>query len=206
MENRIITMARQFGSGGREIGEMVAKALEIPLYDRTLIELASKKLGIDEFDLEQIDETAINRFLASYQTPDETLNSMTGYGLPLNDSMYLAQCEILHKLAEKGPCVIIGRCADVVLGDRFPCVNVFITASKEDRIQRIAKRYAISEREAAEAVRRVDRKRRYYYETYTKNEWGKIGTYQAMFNVSQLGMAMTAAAVQGMYLNLDQTE
>lgn len=206
MENRIITVARQFGSGGREIGEMVAGALEIPLYDRTLIELASKKLGIDEFDLEQIDETAINRFLASYQTPDETINSMTGYGLPLNDSMYLAQCEILHKLAEKGPCVIIGRCADVVLGERFPCVNVFITASKEARVRRIAERYSISEREAAEAVRRVDRKRRYYYETYTKNEWGKIGTYQAMFNVSQLGMEKTAAAIRSMYLNLGQME
>lgn len=204
MENRIITIARQFGSGGREIGEMTAKALGIPLYDRTLIELASKKLGIDEFELEQIDETAINRFLASYQSQDETANSMTGYGLPLNDSMYLAQCDIIHKLAEKGSCVIMGRCADVVLAERFPCVNVFLTASKKDRIQRIAERYEITEREAADSVRKVDRRRRFYYETYTSNDWGKIDTYQAMFNVSLLGKEKTSAAIQAMYHNLEQ--
>lgn len=202
MENKIITIGRQFGSGGREIGELVAKSLDIPLYDRTLIEMASKAMGIDEFDLERVDETAINRFLATYQVQEETINSMTGYGLPLNDSMYLTQCDIISQLARKSSCVFIGRCADVVLKDKFPCVNVFICANKKDRIRRIAERYEITEREASEAVRRVDKKRRFYYETYTEQEWGKIESHQAIFNVSVLGPEKTAAAIAGMYRSL----
>lgn len=202
MENKIITIGRQFGSGGREIGELVAKSLDIPLYDRTLIEMASKAMGIDEFDLERVDETAINRFLATYQVQEETINSMTGYGLPINDSMYLTQCDIISQLARKSSCVFIGRCADVVLKDKFPCVNVFICANKKDRIRRIAERYEITEREASEAVRRVDKKRRFYYETYTDQEWGKIESHQAIFNVSVLGPEKTAAAIADMYRNL----
>lgn len=202
MENKIITIGRQFGSGGREIGELVAKSLDIPLYDRTLIEMASKAMGIDEFDLERVDETAINRFLATYQVQEETINSVTGYGLPLNDSMYLTQCDIISQLARKSSCVFIGRCADVVLKDKFPCVNVFICANKKDRIRRIAERYEITEREASEAVRRVDKKRRFYYETYTEQEWGKIESHQAIFNVSVLGPEKTAAAIAGMYRSL----
>lgn len=202
MENKIITIGRQFGSGGREIGELVAKSLDIPLYDRTLIEMASKAMGIDEFDLERVDETAINRFLATYRVQEETINSMTGYGLPINDSMYLTQCDIISQLARKSSCVFIGRCADVVLKDKFPCVNVFICANKKDRIRRIAERYEITEREASEAVRRVDKKRRFYYETYTDQEWGKIESHQAIFNVSVLGPEKTAAAIADMYRNL----
>lgn len=202
MTNKIIAIGRQFGSGGREVGERVANALGIPLYDRTLIEMASKTMGIDSFELEQVDETAMNRFLMTYQSPETTLNSAIGYGLPLSDSMFLAQCDIIDQLALKSSCVFIGRCADWVLKDKFPCVNVFICADRPDRVQRISERYAITEREASEAVRRVDKKRRYYYETYTDNEWGKIEAHQAMFNVSMLGMDKTVEAIAAMYRNL----
>ena len=203
MASKIITIGRQFGSGGREVGERLSKLLGIPLYDRTLIEMASKVMGVDTFDLERVDETAVNRFLAVYQTPEDTLNSVTGADLPINDNMYVTQCNILDQLAQKSSCVIIGRCADWVLREKFPCVSVFICADKKDRIARISERYEITEREASEAIRRVDRKRKYYYESYTDGEWGKINSYQAMFNVSMLTMEKTVEAIAAMYRNLE---
>lgn len=202
MANKIITISRQFGSGGREVSEQVSKLLGIPLYDRTLIEMASKVMGIDSYDLERIDETAVNHFLSLYQKPEETINTETGYGLPLNDSMHLTQCNIIEQLAAKNSCIIIGRCADWVLADKFPCVNVFLCADYKDRVGRIAKRYGISEWEAGEALRKVDRKRKYYYETYTEHDWGKISSYQAMLNVSMLKVEKTAETIASMFRNL----
>lgn len=196
--NQVITIGRQFGSGGREIGERVANALQIPCYDRALIDLAAQKLGVDQYDLEQVDEEALNQFLASYRVPEKG-NSLTGYGLTLNDSLYLAQKDIVEKLAKKGPCVIIGRTADDVLSENPRCINVFICASKEDRAKRIMERYQLSEREARESIRRVDRRRRYYYENYTDKAWGKPESHQIMLNVSLLGMERAVDMLQAIY-------
>ncbi|MDO5417246.1 MAG: cytidylate kinase-like family protein [Lachnospiraceae bacterium] len=201
MSHKIITIGRQFGSGGSEIGELTANALGIPFYDRELIEMASQEMGIDSFDLERVDETAMSRFRILRPDPAAAINAVTGYGMPLNDSMYLTQRILIEKLAEKGPCVFVGRCADVILKDRHPCVNVFICASKKDRIARITERYFISERQAAEAIRKVDRKRRFYYESYTDAEWGSIDSHQALLNVSMLGKERTIQIIKDMYLH-----
>lgn len=197
--NQVIAIGRQFGSGGREIGERVAKELGIPCYDRALIDMASQKLGIDQYDLEQVDEAALSRFLATYQVPDKS-NSMTGYGLTLNDSLYLAQCGIIESLAYQGPCVIIGRTAAEVLHNNPKCINIFIGADKKDRVKRIMERYQLSENEAADAVRRVDRKRKFYYENYADKPWGKLESHQIMLNVSLLGMERTVELIKGVYL------
>ncbi|MDD3251467.1 MAG: cytidylate kinase-like family protein [Lachnospiraceae bacterium] len=196
--NPVIAIARQFGSGGHEIGERVAEKLGLPCYDRALIDLASQKLGVDQYDLEQVDEAALNRFLAVYQVPEKA-NPITGSGMTLNDSLYMAQCEIIEALALKGPCVIVGRTAGEVLEKNPRCINIFIGASKEDRAKRIAERYELTEREAAEAIRRVDRKRKFYYETYTDKVWGSLESYDIMLNVSDLGIEGTVEWIAKLY-------
>lgn len=197
--NQVITIGRQFGSGGHEIGERLAKDLGIPCYDRELIEMASTTLGVDSYDLEQVDEGALHKFLAAYKVPEKA-NPLTGYGLTLNDSLYLAQCNIIDTLAAEGPCVMIGRTAGEVLHNNPKCINVFIVANKADRVKRIMERYHLSEREAAEAVRKVDRKRKFYFENYTETEWGKPESHAIILNVSKLGMGRVVEIIKGIYL------
>ncbi len=199
MSHKIITIGRQFGSGGSEIGELVAKTLDIPFYDRALIEMASQEMGIDSFELERVDESAMSRFRLMRPDPSASIHNVIGYGLPLNDSMHTTQNAIIRTLAKEGPCVFIGRCADVLLRDDYDCVNVFICASREQRIARIAERYAIPERQASEAIRKVDRRRRYYYETYTDCDWGSIESHQALLNVSLLGRDRVVQIIADMY-------
>ena len=102
--------------------------------------------------------------------------------------VYQKQTEIILSLAEKGPCVIVGRCADYILRDKYDCINVFICAEKADRIKRIAKRYDLTEKKAWDRIRKTDRERKFYYETYTGLEWGSIYSHQALLNASLLGI------------------
>lgn len=197
--NQVIAIGRQFGSGGREIGQRVAQELGIPCYDRELIELASQKLGVDEYDLEQVDETALNHFLSTYQVA-ERRNPETGIGVTLNDSLYMAQCGIIDTLAAKGPCVIVGRTAAEVLQNNPRCINVFIGADRADRVKRIMELYQLSEREALSAIRRVDRRRKFYYENYTDKVWGSLESHQLMLNVSLLGKDRTVEIIKSIYL------
>ena len=105
--------------------------------------------------------------------------------------MYELQCDIIRKLAERGPCIIVGRCADFVLRDHKNCINVFICADWEDRVERIAKKYDISQRKAADKIKKMDRERRNYYESHTGQEWGSIDSHHMLLNVSRLGMDRT---------------
>ena len=151
-ENVIITIGRQYGSGGREIGIRLAKKLEIPLYDHNLVAMAAKELGISEKEAKEADETALEGFLSSYIVgPGDYTAYMNAedYMRPLSDRVYRTQSEIIKRLADRSPCVIVGRCAE---------------------------------------IKKVDRERRYYYESNTGEEWGKSGTYQVVLNVSRTGI------------------
>lgn len=200
--NPVIAIGRQFGSGGHEIGTRVARELGIPCYDRSLVDMASQELQVDQYDLEQVDEAALNRFLSTYKKL-ETGNLLTGYGLTLNDSLYMTQKGVIEALGRKGSCVIVGRTAGAILADNPKCLHIFITASREDRVRRIAERYQLSERDAADAIRKVDRKRKFYFENYTDKAWGKPDSYHVMMNVSLLGMKRTAELIAGMYRQLE---
>ena len=142
--HKIITIGRQFGSGGHEIGNLLATRLDIPLYDNNLVRMAAEKMDIREETAKAIDETSLNSFVSSYLiTPmgySSYINSEE-YVQPLSEQMYELQTEIIKKLAERGPCVIVGRCADYILKDNPNCINVFICADRADRIKRIAERY-----------------------------------------------------------------
>lgn len=190
-EYKIITLSRQFGSGGHEIGEKLAARLNIPLYDHRLVSMAAQELGYTEESVERADESALNSFIAAYSVAPMSYSnfiSTASYMPSLDMKVYQKQTEIIRTLAGKGPCVIVGRCADYILRDKFNCIDVFICAEKGDRIKRIAERYDLTERKAAERIRKTDRERKFYYETYTGLEWGSIYSHQALLNASLLGI------------------
>ena len=118
-------------------------------------------------------------------------NSVAGYGMALNDGMFIVQSAIIKSLVKDRPCVIVGRCADYVLRGHPACLNIFICASMEDRVKRIMERYELGERSAKEAIREMDKSRRQYYEKYTDRKWGDRSAHQVIFNVSLLGMENT---------------
>lgn len=201
-EHKIIAIGRQFGSGGHEIGNRLATRLDIPLYDNNLVRMVAEKLDIREETAQAVDETTLNSFLAGYViAPMEQAGSVnaTEYMQPLNEQVYELQSEIIRKLADRGPCVIVGRCADYVLRDRPGLINVFICADKEDRVKRIAERYDMSERKAADRIKKIDRERRYYYESHTGLEWGSISAHPVLLNVSRLGMDGAVDLLEMMY-------
>ena len=198
MSHKIITIARQFGSGGHEVGERLSERLQIPLYDRSLVEMAAEKMGISPISVEEVDETALHSFLATYRIPKQP-NDVTGYGLPLNDSTYLTQTAIIEALAKEGPCIIIGRCGDYILRNHPGLIDIFLCADMEDRITRIMERYELPRKDAASAIRHTDSRRRNYYENYTKQVWGSSESHQMLFNVSRLGLERVVDIVEGIY-------
>lgn len=198
MSHKIITIARQFGSGGHEIAQRLSEQLGIPLYDRNLVEMAAEKMGHSPVSVEKADESALSSFLASYQIPKEP-NSVTGYGLSLNDSTYVTQTIIIEALAQKGPCIIVGRCGNYVLRSYPDLIDVFICASMEDRVRRIMERYNFSEKDAVNAIKSTDRRRKNYYENYTKEKWGSIDSHQMLLNVSKLGIEHTIETIRRIY-------
>ncbi len=198
MSHKIITIARQFGSGGHEIAQRLSEQLGIPLYDRNLVEMAAEKMGHSPVSVEKVDESALSSFLASYQIPKEP-NSVTGYGLSLNDSTYVTQTIIIEALAQKGPCIIVGRCGNYVLRSYPDLIDVFICASMEDRVRRIMERYNFSEKDAVNAIKSTDRRRKNYYENYTKEKWGSIDSHQMLLNVSKLGIEHTIETIRRIY-------
>ena len=190
-EYKIITISRQFGSGGHEIGEKLADRLGIPFYDNQLVSMAAEQLGYTEESVGRADESALHSFITSYGAAPMSYASFintASYMPSLDMKVYQKQTEIILSLAEMGPCVIVGRCADYILRDKYDCINVFICADKADRIRRIAERYDLTEKKAADRIRKTDRERKFYYETYTGLDWGSIYSHQALLNASLLGM------------------
>lgn len=189
--HKVITIGRQFGSGGREIGQRLSEKLDFPLYDHRLVSMAAEQLGVRKEDAERVDESSLNSFVSSYTvTPGMYVDfiNAASYVQSFDEDVYRKQSEIIRNLAQKGPCIIVGRCADYVLRDQADLINVFICAEKEDRKKRIAEIYGLTERKAAERIRKTDRERRFYYEMHTGLEWGSINSHQMLLNVSMLGM------------------
>lgn len=201
-KNRIVTIGREFGSGGHEIGNLLATRLDIPLYDNNLVRMVADKLDITEETAQAVDETTLNGFLKGFVlSPIEYSASVKDedYSRPLSEQVYELQTEIICKLADRGPCVFVGRCADFVLKDRAECINIFICADMEDRIARIAKRYDLSERKAADKIKKIDRERRYYYESRTGLYWGDIDSHEMLLNVSRLGIEHAVDILEAIY-------
>ena len=199
--NTIITIGRQYGSGGREIGEKLAKRLNIPFYDKELLSRAAKESGFCQEMIENHDERPTSSFLYNLvmDTYSFGYNSSSFVDMPISHKIFLAQFDTIKKIADEGACVIVGRCAGQILKGHPMCLDVFICADMEDRIQRIAKRYDLSEKKAADKIKRVDRERKYYYESHTGLEWGSISSHQMLLNVSRFGIEGTADLLETVY-------
>ena len=186
--NMVITIGRQYGSGGREVGRRLASRLEIPYYDKEILSEASKDSGICEELFEDHDEKPTRSFLYSLVTGVQTHgNPSTMYmDMPLNHRIFLAQFDTIRRLAGNGPCVVVGRCADYVLRDEKNVVNVFLKADMEHRIERAIERGAEPSR-AQDIVTRHDKERASYYNYYATTTWGDVNNYDLCLDTGKVG-------------------
>lgn len=186
----IITIGRQYGSGGRMVGKLLADRLGISFYNREIIELAAKKSGMSEEAFEKVDETAASSLLYSIATGAYMFGNYVSpqVDLPLNDKLFIVQSEIIKSVANKESCVIVGRCADYILKDRQDVINVFIHASKENRKKRAVDEYGIPMNKADGYLTKIDKKRNTYYNYYTGEKWGNCINYQLCLDSGVLGV------------------
>lgn len=194
----VVSISRQFGSGGREIGRLLAEACQIPFYDSALITMAAEKSGMSKQVLENLDEKAASRFLYTIPSSIPTLGhaSTTVYNMPLSDTLFLTQYEIIRQLAEKGPCVIVGRCSDYILKDHPNHLSVFIHAPEEVRAQRIAGYENISIKEALSHISKYDKERKKYHDYYAAGTWGNATFYDLTLNSALLGIDGTVRFIK----------
>ena len=186
----IITIGRQYGSGGRVIGKLLAEALGVPFYNKEIIELAAKKSGMSQEVFEKVDETAASSLLYSIATGAYMFGNYVSpqVDLPINDKLFIIQSGIIKSIAAKESCVIVGRCADYILRDRDDVINVFIHADKEIRKQRAINEYGISSNKADGYVGKIDKKRNTYYNYYTGEKWGNCINYDLCLDSGVLGI------------------
>jgi len=183
----IISIGREFGSGGRVIGRQLADRLGIDYYDKELMALAAKESGFGQEIFERADEKH-SMFSAFSQWLNESFSGVTrSENYMSNDSIFKMQAETIQQLAQRGSCVIVGRCSDYILRNDEHCLRVFLYAPLTDRIARVAKRMNLSEEKARALIETEDRRRAEYYNFYSSKTWGRASTYDLCLNVSLFG-------------------
>ena len=185
----IITIGRQFGSGGREVGKKLAAALGVAYYDKELMAVAAKNSGLCEELFNKADERTTNGLAYAFSMGYSYMGVFTPYADVLsNDRLFLHQSDAIRAIAEKESCVIVGRCADYVLRDEPNCLSFFIHDSTSNRVRRICKALSVSEEEAKELMIKTDKSRAEYYNYYTNKDWGVAASYNFTIDVSVLGV------------------
>ena len=192
MKNRIITISREFGSGGRTVGKRTAEQLGIPCYDRELIQKIAGKSGFDEGYIKSLDETAPGGFLAS------AFSNRT-FGQTNEDYLWNIQRKVILELAEQGPCVIVGRCADFILRDQADCLTVFIHADLAFRAQRIVQVYGEREDSPEQRIRDKDKRRAAYHRFYTDMKWGYAKNDHISLDSGLLGIDACVEVLKMLY-------
>ena len=195
--NTIITIGREFGSAGREIGYKVAKEFGIKLYDKEMLARAAKESGICEEIFESHDEKPTSSFLYSLvmDTYSMGYSGNTYTDMPINHKVFLAQFDAIKKIADEGPCILVGRCADYALEDNPELLSVFIHADMDARIRRIARDFDLTDAKAKDMIRKTDKQRSSYYNYYTNKRWGDANSYQFCLDSSKLGIEGTVEAI-----------
>lgn len=203
--NKVITISRQYASGGREVAEKLAKEYSVPFYDRALIAKAAKESGFAEAAFDNVEMKATNSLLYSiamgmnaYGSPD------LGYThLSLDDRIYIAQSDIIRKVADEGPCIIVGRCADYVLRERKDTVNIFIWSSMPFRIKRAIERDGVEPDKAEETITRMDKRRANYYNYHAIEKWGVVTNYHLAIQNDFRGVDKTVEVIKQFINSLD---
>lgn len=193
MEKKIIiTIGRQFGSGGRTIGKKLAEKLGIAYYDKELINLASKESGICGEFFEKADEKTSGSLLKALAMGFSMNNAIFQSNDYLsNESLFQIQSDVIRKVAAEQSCILVGRCADYILREDPHCISVFISASPDDRIKRAMEYNNITEKEAEEQIHKADKSRASYYNYYTDKTWGAAESYDLCINSSLYGIDKT---------------
>lgn len=188
--NSVITIGRQFGSGGREIGQELAKEWGIKCYDKELLEIAAKESGISKELFENHDEKPTNSLLYSLAMDSYTMGfgANSYFDMPLNHKVFLAQFDAIKKIALQGPCVIVGRCADYALSEYQNAVHIFIHADMKSKISRISRIYQIPDAKAKDMIVKKDKERASYYNFYTNKKWEDMEGYQLSVDSGVLGI------------------
>lgn len=187
----VITIARQYGSGGREIGQRLSELLGIPLYDKELITEAASRGKLDESVLTLTDETSANSLLYTLALGSNAVGAAMrfGYKMPLNDKLFILQSEVIKEYAKAGSCIIIGRCADYVLREDESLFRVFIYGDLPHRQARVAERHPeIKSSAIIDTINKTDKRRASYYNFYTGGKWGRYDNYDIALNSSTLGI------------------
>jgi len=195
MEKKIITISREFGSGGRTVGKRVAELLDIPYYDKELVKKVAVETGFDEKYIEHQGEYAspLNNLLSYTFSSVGIRQPMSG--LSADDFLWAIQCKVILDLAEKGPCVIVGRCADYILRERDDTLNVFIHAPIKERAERIVRLYGESETAPEKRLETKDKRRRAYYKHYTGYDWGMSQNYHLSLDTGLVGIDRCAQLI-----------
>lgn len=189
MHYPVITISREYGSGGRAIGERLAKELGVPFYDKELIFMAAKESGLSEEYIKKTEQMKSTSFLYGLY--------MSAQQLPMNDQIFLVQSKIIRQVAQEGPCVIVGRCADYVLRDdpNAVLVNLFVHAPMAARIRRESARTNTTPAEAEKRIRQVDKERAAYYNFFSSKRWGDAQGYDLCVNTDGLEISDVAKLV-----------
>lgn len=201
MGNLIITIGREYGSYGCDIGKELAKRLSIPYYDKELIERAAKETGIHKEIFELHDEQKNQSLLFSIAMGSFGSNASisTAGTVSMVDRVFLAQIETIKKIAKEGSCVIIGRCANYILKNEFDCLNVFITADLESKMKYAVEVEKVPEKKAKDVVIKTDKRRASYYNYYTNEKWSDKEGYDMILNSSTLGVDLCADIIESAY-------
>lgn len=191
--NTVITIGRQFGSAGKEIGERLAEHYGIKCYDKELLSMAAKDSGICQEMMEIHDERPTNSFLYNLvmDTYSFGYNASTYSEMPISQKVFLAQFDTIKKIASEGPCVIVGRCADYALSEFPNRISLFIHAKDDAKLKRIMGKYNLTEAKARDMINKKDKQRQSYYNYYSSNKWGRADTYDLTIDSSVLGIEGT---------------
>ena len=188
--DHVITISREFGSGGREVGKKLSEKLGIPFYDKELLEIASKESGICRELFDRNDEAYTNSFLYSLVMGSYPMSAdgRLEPEMPLNQKIFLAQFDTIKSIAKQGPCVIVGRCADYVLKNEKNVINFFITGNTAEKKRRILERYDIEKNKVEDFIKKTDKRRASYYNYYTDMKWGEARNFDMCINTSRTGI------------------
>lgn len=191
--SKIITISREYGSGGKFIGELVAKKLGIPFYDREIMEKVAEETGFVHEYVEKLAEYAPSKSIFAY-----SFVGRNSAGESMEDYIYSVQRQIILNIAAEGPCVIVGRSADYILKNTHPCLNVFIHGDMPHKVARIMDIYDVSDAEAEKRIKEMDKKRSINYKYYTGNNWGGRENYDLSLNSSTLGIDKCVEIITGL--------
>ncbi len=194
MSNKVITISREFGSGGRTVGKLVAEKLGIPCYDQEIIQKIAEESGYcQDFVAEHSEHAAYGNWLSN------AFAFRDYYGNSIQDKIWFAQLKTIVELANQGPCVIVGRCADFILAETADCLKVFIHADEKTKAKRIVEQYGESNQAPERRLRDKDKRRAAYYQMYTDKKWGDVKNYDISLSTSTLGIDTCVDIIVDLY-------